>query len=245
MKNIIHFIFILLVTISCNSKTQINEENEIKDLSFETKDEVKLKKNRTDIKEEFIDSVTGFNYEYRTEGDKKWKYYYKLEEKTGNTIRVDRDFIEYNLVLINGKIPLKIPIKELIDIIGEPDSIVEYINEIDECLSKMYYFSNMVFKRNASDSLATIESINFKNDVYILYKGIEFNENSELIFFKDLFPLSYINSIEEIDKYDLNKNDLNQNTLRFSTSEKDYTDDNFIFSFNNKKLVSLWYWKPT
>ncbi len=155
----------------------------------------------------------------------------------------NKEYISFDAVRINGKLPLITKANLLFKLLGQPDSIV-VPNMDDVCVS--FYdkpFKQAYIKKTAIEiygDTAVVSSINFESNYHLEFttKTIRLNHNTTLLGLQRLFP----NTVKSKSEWDIVK--LGKTvTVRLPTS-KQLTDDSWLLFFKNGKLVRIDYYMP-
>ena len=152
-------------------------------------------------------------------------------DKTASTPIADsinKEFLDWDNVKLNGTIPMVSPYKVVISELGKPDSIGElsegvngsfYHKKFQEC-----YFKGLTFEKY-NDTLI-FSKIDFREakTAYLGNNKINFRSGSTDNYFHKLFPYSFLNT--ELTGTDMDK----YQYVGLPTSPKN-TSDNWIFMF--------------
>ena len=155
---------------------------------------------------------------------------------------MDNEFLDFDAMRINGKLPFITKTKSLFKLLGNPDSLITPKEE--ECTPffdkpvQYAYFKNSVFEVFGDTIVLT--TINFKNNPKINVKTtlITLNFKTTLKDLENIFP----NAVK--DKYPLDHYDLGKVTAVSLRTSKNYTDDSWLLFFIDDKLIDIQYWTP-
>jgi hypothetical protein len=146
------------------------------------------------------------------------------------------DFINFDSLFLNCKLKPFSSLKELKEVFGEPDSIINPQESIiqDNDYSILTYGETQFY---LFDSIHIIINCLALSSTYnkICYKTFAFDKSTDLDSFSTFFPRSYKNK----DQITINGEDFT--ALRFYTSNR-VTDSQWITLFSNKKLKYFQYY---
>jgi hypothetical protein len=166
-------------------------------------------------------------------------YVYKIDSSKTNN-----EFIDWNLVRINGKLPMITNTKDLYKLLGQPDSIVT--PNYDD-VSVRYYdlkeFKYAYIKESQFEiygDTAVISFLNFEKQPDLEFKAgtLTLNHNTTIAELKKLFPKA-MKEMGEINVYQTGK----FMCIRLETS-KYMEDDAWLLFFRKDKLVRIDFWMP-
>ncbi|HLD52439.1 MAG TPA: hypothetical protein VJA82_03985 [Sediminibacterium sp.] len=165
------------------------------------------------------------------------------EYKSIDTVRViDLEYLDWNSLKINNKLPLLTSKRELINLFGSIDSIVSP-NYDEICVSyfdsgyKFLYLGLSVFE--IKDTMSVISSIDFESgNIRIFSPKIIFEKSTTFEEIKKLFP----NSAKEATQVVI-ENNRTVLSLKLATSKFE-SDNAWILLFEGEKLIKFEYWMP-
>ena len=163
-------------------------------------------------------------------------------QQNSNAKPLDNEFLDFDAMRLNGKLPFIARTKSLFKLLGNPDSLITPKEE--ECTPffdkpvRFAYFKNSVFEVFGDTIVLT--TINFKNNPKINVNTplITLNYQTTLNDLKNIFPTA-IKDKYPLDHYELGK----VTTVNLRTS-KNYSDDSWLLFFIDDKLISIQYWTP-
>ena len=155
---------------------------------------------------------------------------------------LDNEFLDFDAMRLNGKLPFITKTKSLFKLLGNPDSLITPKEE--ECTPffdkpvQFAYFKNSVFEV-FGDTIA-LTTINFKNNrkINVNTPLITLNYQTTLKDLEKLFP----NSVK--DKYPLDHYELGKVTAVNLRTSKNHSDDSWLLLFIDDKLISIHYCTP-
>ena len=164
-------------------------------------------------------------------------------QQNSDTKPLDNEFLDFDVMRLNGKLPLFTKTKSLLKLLGKPDSLI-IPNPDDFCspyLNKpvqLAYYKNSVFEVFGDTMVLT--TINFKNNPKINVNTplITLNYKTTLKDLEKLFP----NSVK--DKYPLDTYNLGKVTAVSLRTSKNYIDYSWLLFFIDDKLIGIQYWTP-
>ena len=164
-------------------------------------------------------------------------------QQNSNAKPLDNEFLDLNVMRLNGKLPLITKTKSLFKLLGKPDSLI-IPNSDDFCspyLDKpvqLAYYKNSVFEVFGDTIVLT--TINFKNNrkINVNTPLITLNYKTTLKDLENIFPTAVK------DKYPLDHYELGKVTAVSLRTSKNYSDDSWILLFIDNKLISIQYWTP-
>ncbi len=162
----------------------------------------------------------------------------KQKFSAGNT-----EYIDFDSVRINGKLPLITKTTLLYKLLGKPDSIV--VPNMDDICTSFYDkpFKQAYIKKSDIEiygDTAVVTSINFESQfsLNLKTKTIRLNHNTTLLELQRLFP-NAVKSQTELNVYKLGK------AVSVSLAlSKQFSDDSWLLLFKNGKLVRIDYYVP-
>ena len=164
-------------------------------------------------------------------------------QQNSNAKPLDNEFLDLNVMRLNGKLPLITKTKSLFKLLGKPDSLI--IPSLDDFCSsyldkpvQLAYYKSSVFEVFGDTIVLT--TINFKNNPKINVKTplITLNFKTTLKDLENIFP----NAVK--DKYPLDHYELGKVTTVNLRTSKNYSDDSWLLFFIDNKLISIQYWTP-
>ncbi|WP_422090516.1 hypothetical protein [Tenacibaculum ovolyticum] len=157
--------------------------------------------------------------------------------KEEDSITGNKEELEYlsETKLINNKYPFWGEIKILKSFIKTPSFINRELDECGYILEDSYetwYYLNCEIEVSKTEYV--FKKLNFTTSNYTLkYGEIVFSKDYSLSDFKNDFPISFIkNKTKEVNK------------VMITVLSHELTDDSYIFTFKNRKLVELYYFFP-
>ncbi|MVN21199.1 hypothetical protein [Mucilaginibacter arboris] len=155
----------------------------------------------------------------------------------------NREYIDFNSVRINGKLPLITKTTLLYKLLGKPDSIV--VPNMDNICTSFYDkpFKQAYIKKSNIEiygDTAVVTSINFESrfSLDLKTKTIRLNHNTTLLELQRLFP-NAVKSQTELDVDKLGK----AVSVSLALSER-FSDGSWLLFFKNGKLVRIDYFMP-
>lgn len=178
-----------------------------------------------------------------------------VESKTANaTKKVDTtvkknlsssntEYIDFDEIRINGKLPIISKTDLLYKILGKPDSII-VPNMDDVCVSfydkpfKQAYIKNTEIE--IYSDTAVVSTIDFESNYNLEFttKNIRLNHNTTLIALKKLFPIAVKS------KYELNVNKIGKTVTVSLPTSKQITDYSWLLFFKYGKLIRIDLYTP-
>lgn len=155
---------------------------------------------------------------------------------------LDNEFLDFNAMRLNGKLPLVTKTKSLYQLLGKPDSLITPTQE--ECAPffdkpvQYAHFKKSVFEV-FGDTVA-LTTINFKNNpkIELVTPLITLNQKTTLKDLEKLFP----NAVKE--KQPLNDFYAGEVTAINIRPSKEASDDYCMLYIIDDKLISIHYWTP-
>ena len=164
-------------------------------------------------------------------------------QQNSDTKPLDKEFLDFDVMRLNGKLPLFTKTKSLIKLLGKPDSLIIpnpddfcspyldkpvqlafYKNSIFEVYGNKIVLSNIIFRDNPN--------IEVNTPLIIL------SQKTTLKDLEKLFP----NSVK--DKYPLVAYNLGKVTAVSLRTSKNYSDDSWLLFFIDDKLIGIQYLTP-
>ncbi|MFM9984323.1 MAG: hypothetical protein ACKVOK_03775 [Flavobacteriales bacterium] len=170
----------------------------------------------------------------------------EIPSHEGEVKAFEWDSLNFDSVKINGNIPLKLSVKSLIEILGQPDSTItehgwDCGNYLDDLYSvTVYYYGKSRFISSGGEAL--LHEIYF-SDNRLSFGTRDFKISSEIseAELKLLFPKSYTTMLEQIrtDKQ-YGERSLSVDMVNQPLNQEGSA---FIFYFENGKLsrIELWW----
>ncbi|MFC6999510.1 hypothetical protein [Rufibacter roseus] len=164
-------------------------------------------------------------------------------ETKPKVLATNEEFISWDSVRVNGKLPMISKTKELFSLLGKPDSLVSP-DMNDVCVSfydkdfKYAYLNNSQIE--IYGDTAVFGSLYFKKEskLYLKTPKHTFDRNTSLETLEKVFP----NAVKE--KYEVNDYDIGKAVaVRIQTS-KEPSDDSWLLLFKNGKLIRIDYYMP-
>lgn len=154
-----------------------------------------------------------------------------------------KEYISWDSVRINGKLPLVTKKKVLFSLIGMPDSIVSP-DMNDVCVSfydrdfKYAYLSNT--QMEIYGDTAVVSSIDFRKGTKLSIKTpkLILDKNTSLVSLEKYFP----KAVKE--QYELKVHGIGNTVAVSIPTSKEPSDDSWLLFFLNGKLIRIDYWMP-
>ena len=169
----------------------------------------------------------------------------KEETKKNAITRNDKEQIDsllFDDVKINDTIPLKLKESDLLEKLGQPDSVINVSCDCGNYLdggdsAKMYYYGLSSFIVSKGEALLN----KFYPDKKLSFGTSSFKINGEASEseFKLLFPKSYTHMLYRIENKSIGERRLKVGMIKNPISPY---DNGFIFYFENDKLIRIELW---
>ncbi len=156
---------------------------------------------------------------------------------------LNEEYINWDSVRINGKLPMVTKTTALFNLIGKPDSITDP-NMSDVCVSYYYKDFKYAYLNNTKIEIygdtAVVSSLDFRKGSELKLKTptYTFDKNTSLESLEKFFPVS----VKE--KYELNVYGIGKTVAVSIPTSKEPSDDSWLLLFLNGKLIRLDYYLP-
>jgi hypothetical protein len=151
------------------------------------------------------------------------------------------EILNVDSVLINNKVPFQTTKANLIEKLGNPDSIATFRPECGDYFGAdtvtLYFYGQTVFE--SYEDLVVLRKINFRDSRFQL-KANDLTLDNKTIFndVRKLFPVSAEKSREVV-------NPIDKKTYQFITIQpKVESDDHWILKFYHGRIIKIEYWIP-
>jgi hypothetical protein len=166
-------------------------------------------------------------------------YVYKIDSSKTND-----EYIDWSSVRINGKLPFITNIKDLYQLLGQPDSIVTPVYE-DVSIAYFYndkfkfaYFKDSEFE--ISGDSVVISYLNFEKQPGLVFNAgsLKLSHNTTLVELKKIFP----KAVKSKEKSNVDK--IGKCTGISVATSRYYNDDLWLLFFRKGRLIRIDYWIP-
>jgi hypothetical protein len=154
-----------------------------------------------------------------------------------DTTKFNVEYLLYSTVRINGKLPLSSTFAEFKEVIGEPDSVVNFNSDSDcQVYEEPYqyiYFQESRFDLVKDTAIFTSLNLRQRPDLEIVSPAITLSAKTTLEDVRKLFPkaVSRIQTVIGPEKKPVQIIDLG--------ASKEYADEFWVFLFDGNKLIQV------